>query len=192
MPAKCLSDAAAVYKRGTCTCCCLSIDTLCMVLRVRQNLGQQSCIQVGLLPMLDAAAWLDRTVLWVQGATFGFFHDILVTDNYYIALENPISMDFGKLLTKYMLGRACLAECLQFQDRPTRIHVIPRPGFQQTSSGEASSLTCFIINSCSKKTLFLAALLSPRDATPKPVLGVVLSSQGGGRGSQLLRRYTGE
>ncbi|KAK9906660.1 hypothetical protein WJX75_005713 [Coccomyxa subellipsoidea] len=81
---------------------------------------------------------LHKTTRLLKGATFGFFHDILVTDNYYIALENPISMDFGKLLTKYMLGRACLAECLQFQDRPTRIHVIPRPGFQQNSSVPAS------------------------------------------------------
>ena len=64
----------------------------------------------------------------VQGATFGFFHDMLVTDNYYIAVENPISMNFGKLLTAYTLGRACLAECLQFEQRPTRIHLIPRPG----------------------------------------------------------------
>ena len=133
-------------------------------------------MQVGLLPVLDAAAWLDRTVLWVQGATFGFFHDILVTDNYYIALENPISMDFGKLLTKYMLGRACLAECLQFQDRPTRIHVIPRPGFQQNSSGEASSLTCFIMNSCSQEQHCFSLLFCPQGMqVPKPVLGVVLS-----------------
>ena len=64
----------------------------------------------------------------VQGATFGFFHDILVTENYYVAVENPISMNFGRLLTGYTLGRACLAECLEFDRRPTRIHLIPRPG----------------------------------------------------------------
>lgn len=72
----------------------------------------------------------------LQGATFGFFHDILVTDNYYIALENPISMDFAKLLTKYTFGRACLAECLQFENRPTRIHIIPRPGCSQNGGDE--------------------------------------------------------
>ncbi|CAL8462447.1 g1980 [Coccomyxa elongata] len=71
---------------------------------------------------------LYKTTRLLKGATFGFFHDILVTDNYYIALENPISMDFVKLLTKYTFGRACLAECLTFDDRPTRIHIIPRPG----------------------------------------------------------------
>jgi all-trans-8'-apo-beta-carotenal 15,15'-oxygenase len=64
-----------------------------------------------------------------QGATFGFFHDILVTENYYVAVENPIRMNFGRLLTSYTLGRACLAECLESdQQRRTRIHLIPRPG----------------------------------------------------------------
>jgi len=75
----------------------------------------------------------------VQGATFGFFHDILATDNYYIALENPIGMNFAKLLTQYTFGRACLAECLEFQrERPTRIHVIPRPGCTPPGGGEFS------------------------------------------------------
>lgn len=36
----------------------------------------------------------------LQGAQFGFFHDFLVTENYYVLLENPIRMNFGKLLTK--------------------------------------------------------------------------------------------
>jgi hypothetical protein len=71
----------------------------------------------------------------MQGATFGFIHDILVTENYYVVLENPISMNVGKLLTKYMLGRACLAECLEFQEQPTRIHLIPRPGCASLDGG---------------------------------------------------------
>lgn len=75
----------------------------------------------------------------LQGGTFGFIHDILVTQNYYIVLENPIGMNFGKLLTKYMLGKACLAECLEFEaERPTRVHVIPRPGYA-SSNGEPSA-----------------------------------------------------
>ena len=53
---------------------------------------------------------------------------MLVTKNYYVAVENPISMNFGRLLSSYMLGRACLAECLEFERRPTLIHLIPRPG----------------------------------------------------------------
>ena len=66
-----------------------------------------------------------------QGASFGFFHDMLVTENYYVLLENPITLDLQKLLTRYMFGRACLAECLEFRpDRRTRVHLLRRPGRQ--------------------------------------------------------------
>ena len=65
----------------------------------------------------------------LQGAGFGFFHDIAMSENYYIALENPISMDFRTLLLRYMTGRACLAECLKYDPKKrTKIHLIPRPG----------------------------------------------------------------
>ncbi len=65
----------------------------------------------------------------MQGAGFGFFHDIAMSENYYIALENPISMDFSTLLLRYMTGRACLAECLKYDpNKRTKIHLIPRPG----------------------------------------------------------------
>ncbi len=65
----------------------------------------------------------------LQGAGFGFFHDIAMSENYYIALENPISMDFSTLVLRYMTGRACLAECLKYDPKKrTKIHLIPRPG----------------------------------------------------------------
>ena len=80
-------------------------------------------------------AWTLCAFLWPhnpcchQGAGFGFFHDIAMTENYYIALENPISMDFSTLLLRYMTGRACLAECLKYDpSKRTKIHLIPRPG----------------------------------------------------------------
>lgn len=72
----------------------------------------------------------------LQGGSFGFIHDILVTNEHYIVLENPIKMNFGKLLSKYALGKACLAECLEYQaSRPTKIHVIARPGKQSSILG---------------------------------------------------------
>lgn len=72
----------------------------------------------------------------LQGGSFGFIHDILVTDEHYIILENPIKMNFGKLLSKYALAKACLAECLEYQaSKPTKIHVIPRPGKQSSVLG---------------------------------------------------------
>ncbi len=36
----------------------------------------------------------------VTGAAFGFFHDIAVTDSYYVVIQNPVRMDFVKLLTQ--------------------------------------------------------------------------------------------
>lgn len=69
-------------------------------------------------------------------AAFGFFHDLLVTDNYYVFLENPVELDLRKFFLKYMLGKACIAECLRFNpERKTRIHVIPRPGRPAASQG---------------------------------------------------------
>ena len=71
-----------------------------------------------------------------QGASFGFFHDMLVTPNYYVLVENPITLDLQKLLTRYMFGRACLAECLEFRrDRRTRVHLLRRPGRQGAFRG---------------------------------------------------------
>lgn len=65
----------------------------------------------------------------LQGGGFGFYHDILVTEHYYIAVENPMRMDFAKFLLGYGLGRACLAECLQYDPRRrSKLHLIPRPG----------------------------------------------------------------
>jgi all-trans-8'-apo-beta-carotenal 15,15'-oxygenase len=53
----------------------------------------------------------------LPGAAFGFFHDFCITDNYYVLLENPLRLDLWKLLTRYALGRACIAECLAFDAR---------------------------------------------------------------------------
>lgn len=78
----------------------------------------------------------------LQGGTFGFIHDILVTDQHYIILENPIKMNFGRLLGKYAFAKACLAECLEYQDtKPTKIHVIARPGKQSSVLGMLLHIT---------------------------------------------------
>jgi hypothetical protein len=55
-------------------------------------------------------------------AAFGFFHDILVTENYYVILENPTRLNYWKLVTQYVPGKACIAECLyQDQNRPVKV-----------------------------------------------------------------------
>lgn len=72
----------------------------------------------------------------LQGASFGFFHDLIVTDNSYVVMENPIRMDYVKLLTKYMFAKACLAECLVFDPaKPVKIHLIDRPGKKKAAGG---------------------------------------------------------
>lgn len=49
-------------------------------------------------------------------------------------------MNFGKLLTKYTVAKACLAECLQYESsKPTKIHVIKRPGKDSSVLGEDPS-----------------------------------------------------
>lgn len=72
---------------------------------------------------------LHKTNYELPDATFAFLHDFIVTENHYIFLENPITMDLPKLLTKYMFGKACIAECLKYDTaKSTKVHLIPRPG----------------------------------------------------------------
>jgi len=86
---------------------------------------------------------LHRTTVELPGGAFGFFHDMLVTERYYIALENPMQLDLPKMAFQYTLGRACLAECLKFNPRGrTKIHLIPRPG----RSGTALSLVASLLS----------------------------------------------
>lgn len=52
-------------------------------------------------------------------------------------------MNFGKLLSKYVFAKACLAECLEYQaDKSTKIHVIPRPGKQSSFLGKGAFAAC--------------------------------------------------
>ena len=41
----------------------------------------------------------------MQGAAFGFFHDMAITENYYILFQNPTRLDGRKLLTEYMFAK---------------------------------------------------------------------------------------
>lgn len=76
----------------------------------------------------EAGKQLHRSSLTLPDAAFAFLHDFAMTERHYIFLENPVRMNLGKLLTKYMFGKACIAECLQYDpSRPTKVHVLPRP-----------------------------------------------------------------
>ena len=79
--------------------------------------------------------------LTMPDAVFGFFHDLLVTENYYVLLENPMRMDLWKLLTKYVPGNACIAECLYMDmNRPMKVCRCPRMGM--TGKRNATLLCC--------------------------------------------------
>ena len=68
--------------------------------------------------LTSARVQVAETVYRCPDAAFAFFHDYLVTDNYYIVLDNPTRMDFRKLLLEYTTGKACIAECIYLD--PTR------------------------------------------------------------------------
>ncbi|GFH17146.1 carotenoid oxygenase [Haematococcus lacustris] len=72
---------------------------------------------------------LHRSKHTLPGAAFGFFHDVAVTQNFYVLAENPITPDMAKLVTQVPLGQASIAECLEFDAaKPMKLHLIPRPG----------------------------------------------------------------
>ena len=62
-----------------------------------------------------------RNAFGVPDATFGMFHDCLVTENWYLLLQNPNKLDPQKLIGEYMFAKcAPLAEVIAFQEgQPT-------------------------------------------------------------------------
>jgi len=68
-----------------------------------------------------------RETFGVPDATFGMFHDCLVTENWYMLLQNPTALDPKKLLTEYMFAKCALAEVIAFQDgKSATLHMLPR------------------------------------------------------------------
>ncbi|KAL4438663.1 hypothetical protein ABPG77_006267 [Micractinium sp. CCAP 211/92] len=91
------------------------------------EVGQDN--RINLFEYDEGMRLLHRTETELPGAAFGFFHDFLVTPNYYIFLESPMSLDLWKMATQYMFGKACIAECIVWDEKKkTKVHLIPRPG----------------------------------------------------------------
>lgn len=77
----------------------------------------------------------------IPGGAFGFYHDFLMTENYYVLLENPMRINLWKLLTKYTTGRACIAECLYMDtDVPMKVRQLQ----MRTASGGLAFQSCFV------------------------------------------------
>ena len=58
----------------------------------------------------------------VPNATFGFFHDFLVTENWYFLFQNPTSLSPPKLLTEYMFAKCALAETIAMVEGNVRLY----------------------------------------------------------------------
>ena len=70
---------------------------------------------------------VQKVEVRLPGAAFGFFHDVAVTSNYYVFLENSVRLNLRKFGTEYMFGKACIAECLEHrEDIKAKVHLIPR------------------------------------------------------------------
>ena len=68
-----------------------------------------------------------RAPFGVQNATFGMFHDCLVTENWYMLIQNPTALDLPKLLTEYMFAKCALAQVIGYQEgKPAICHMLPR------------------------------------------------------------------
>ncbi|GAX81610.1 hypothetical protein CEUSTIGMA_g9038.t1 [Chlamydomonas eustigma] len=53
--------------------------------------------------------------------------DFLVTDQYFLVLQAPVTLNMERMATRYTLGDASFAECLDYDDsKPAKLHLIPR------------------------------------------------------------------
>lgn len=92
--------------------------------------------------------------LWcLQDGAFAFFHDLAVTDNYYVLLQNPTRLDFRKLLFDYCVGAfyilscfdlalECLLHCTvssSFQRHSALLTGLPRQTAQSSRATTASA-----------------------------------------------------
>lgn len=104
--------------------------------------------------MRSACPQVAETTYRCPDAAFGFFHDYLVTENYYVVLDNPTRMDFRKLLVEYTTGRACIAECIyldparRMKARHACIYPVPVRVLCTTTAAAALGCACTDLVAC--------------------------------------------
>lgn len=75
----------------------------------------------------EAGQCIHTSKVVLKGGAFGFYHDFLVTENYYVLYENPVNLDLMTFASEYMFSKCGIAQCLKFDTgKPTKIHVVPR------------------------------------------------------------------
>ncbi len=73
----------------------------------------------------EDASLIQKLGVTLKGAAFGFFHDFVVTENYYALFANPVRLDTTRLLTQYMVRARVVVRFLP--PRPSRRLTPPRP-----------------------------------------------------------------
>eukprot|EP00873_Tetraselmis_striata_P027968 jgi/Tetstr1/448232/TSEL_035520.t1 len=87
-------------------------------------------------------AVLERCEYALDG--YAFVHDFGVTAGHYVLVQNPVALE----LAPFLMGTRSAVECVRFEpERPTLVHLIPRPGSAPASEPEVLSLDpCFVFH----------------------------------------------
>eukprot|EP00775_Hariotina_reticulata_P008099 gene8099-8292_t len=72
---------------------------------------------------------LGRQSYLMLGQQATIVHDFVVTPQYYVVIEGPVSLSSNKFVGEYIWGKCSMAECLVYDtQQQTKVHLIPRPG----------------------------------------------------------------
>ena len=69
-------------------------------------------------------------------------HDLSVTENYYILIDNNLNFDAWQFLTKYLPGQASFVSCTSIDRSARKVYLIPRPGRSNRGPYCKSSSRC--------------------------------------------------
>lgn len=64
----------------------------------------------------------------LPGGRLSILHDLSVTENYYILIDNNLNFDAWHYLTKYLPGEASFVSCTSIDKSARKVYLIPRPG----------------------------------------------------------------
>lgn len=71
---------------------------------------------------------LNKRTFTIPGSRVSILHDMSVTENYYILVDNKLNFDFWKFLTEYIPGQASFVSCTSLDASTRKIYLVPRPG----------------------------------------------------------------
>jgi all-trans-8'-apo-beta-carotenal 15,15'-oxygenase len=158
-----LWEAAAPYRLDPCTLETIGLDTLDGILQPGEPFAAHPRIEKGkngagdrlinfsVKPGLSSTITiyeLDESGKLLHSHAhaipgFAFLHDMVITPNYCIFFQNPVS--FNPL--PFVLGMRSASQCIQFSpDKPTQAILIPRNGIDEVQILETEP--CFVFHHC--------------------------------------------